>query len=121
MSRYLIPEQLKTNLSLGKAVEQWLGHQQGDGYVILKYIAVEKERNGEYSLLYIEHIDEGNKDFLDIYDFSYINPDEPAVINAFDSIEETLDFALNTYGASPDQYVPAGMIQDDYANYLNNR
>ncbi|WP_316812580.1 hypothetical protein [Pedobacter heparinus] len=121
MSRYLLPEQLKSNLRLGKSVEQWLGHQQEDGYVILKYIAIEKERNGEYSLLYMEHIDEGNESFLDIYDFSYVDPDEPAVINLFDSVEEVLDFALNTYGASLDKYVSAGMIQEEYADYLNER
>lgn len=87
----------------------------------MKYITIEKERNGEYSVLYIEHIDEGNEDFLDIYDFSYVDPDEPAVINSFDSVEESLDFALNTHGASLDKYVSAGMVQEEYADYLRRK
>jgi hypothetical protein len=32
MPTYLTPEQLEANLSVGKSVEQWLGHQNEEGY-----------------------------------------------------------------------------------------
>jgi hypothetical protein len=121
MIKYLLPEQLKTNLSLGKAVEQWLGYKDQDDYVVLKWVSIQKERNGDYTIMYIENFDDGNEDFLDIYAFSYIDPDEPAVINSCKSAEDVLVFALNTYGASFDKYVAQGMIQNEYANYLKSK
>jgi hypothetical protein len=46
-----------------------------------------KEWNIQRSL-YIESFDDGNKDFIDLYEFSTIDPDEPyGVIITFDSVE----------------------------------
>jgi hypothetical protein len=121
MLKYLLPEQLKTHLSLGKTVEQWLGHKQEVDYVILKYVNLVREKDGNYTVMHFEVIDEGDEGFLDIDDFSYVDPDEPAVVNSFDSVQEVLDFAQNTYGASLDRYLASGMIQDEYARYLQSR
>jgi hypothetical protein len=36
MTRYLTEDQLKTNLRLGRTVEQWLGASQEEEYIVLK-------------------------------------------------------------------------------------
>lgn len=119
---YLQNEQLKTNLSLGRTVEQWLGYKQEDGYVVLRWISIEKESSDEYSLAYMESFDEGNEDFLDIYSFSTLDPDEPlGIVNTFSTIDEVISFSLDEYGAKIDKYVSTGMIQEEYRIYLNKK
>ena len=118
---YLQNEQLRANLSLGKAVEQWLGYVQEDGYVILRWISIEKE-NSEYSVAYIESLDEGNEDFIDVYEFSTLDPDEPlGLINTFPTLKEAIDFSLNEYGADIDKFLNSGIIQEEYRSYLNGK
>lgn len=85
--KYLDQEQLLTNLKLGKSVEQWLGAKKERGYVKLNWIRIDKEKGGEYTVAFIEVFDHGNEDFLDIYAFTPISPDEPfGVIKTFRSI-----------------------------------
>lgn len=116
---YLQNEQLRTNLSLGKTVEQWLGYKQEESYIILRWISIEKE-NSEYSVVYIESFDEGNEDFIDVYEFSTLDPDEPlGLINTFSTLDEAIDFSLNEYGAEIDKFVNRGMVQQEYLAYLN--
>ncbi|PTS93380.1 hypothetical protein DBR11_25390 [Pedobacter sp. HMWF019] len=118
--KYLDIEQLKTNLSLGKTVEQWLGHKHEEDYTVLKWLSIKKERNAEFNVAYIESFDEGSDDFIDIYEFSTLDPDELlGVINTFSTKDEALDFSVNEYGASMGKFVSQGMIQEEYALYLN--
>ncbi|NQX43247.1 hypothetical protein SAMN05421820_1166 [Pedobacter steynii] len=117
---FLQNEQLRTNLSLGRKVEQWLGYKQEDSYIILRWISLEKEDNGEFSVAYIESFDEGNEDFIDVYEFSTLDPDEPlGIINTFSTLDEAIDFSLDEYGAEIDNFINAGMIQEEYRTYLN--
>jgi len=119
---YLQNEQLRTNLSLGRTVEQWLGYKQEDDYIVLRWISIEKESSDEYSVAYIESFDEGSEDFLDIYEFSTLDPDEPlGIVTTFSTIDEAISFSLDEYGAKMDNFVSAGMIEAEYLNYLNNK
>jgi hypothetical protein len=69
---------------------------------------------------YIECFDEGNENFLDIYQFSSLNPDEPdGVLNKFDNSDDALNFSANAYGASNEKYVSDGIIQEEYSDYLH--
>ena len=56
-----------------------------------------------------------------MYAFSYLHPDEPELLNNFDSVEEALQFALTNYNAKPDKFVNPGMIEDEYRDYLKTR
>lgn len=119
---YLKNEQLRTNLSLGKIVEQWLGYKQEDDYIILRWISLEKENSGEFSVAYIESFDEGSEDFIDVYEFSTLDPDEPlGIINTFSTLDEAINFSLGEYGAEIDNFINAGMIQEEYRTYLNRK
>jgi hypothetical protein len=121
MSRYLNEEQLKTNLSLGKAVEQWLGSKEEKDYTILKWLSIERKRNGKYTVAFIECFDDGSSEFTDIYEFSLLDPDEPeGIINTFITTDEALNFAESKYNASISKYVSSGMIQEDYKEYLRS-
>ncbi len=119
--RYLNEDEIQCRLRLGKSVEQWLGVVQQTDYTILRWLSIDKEGDETFSVAYFESIDEGNEDFLDIYAFSLVDPEEPfGVINTFSSITKALEFAEVTYKASPHKYTAAGMIQDEYRDYINN-
>lgn len=119
---YLQNEQLRTNLSLGRTVQQWLGYKQKDGYIVLRWISIEKESSDEYSVAYIESFDEGSEDFLDIYEFSTLDPDEQlGVVTTFSTVNEAISFSLDEYNAKIDRFVSAGMIQEEYRTYLNEK
>lgn len=117
--KYLLQEQLKTHLLLGKPIEQWLSHQKQDGYTVLKWLRIDKEKDATYSVSYIECFDEGDEGFLDIYEFASLDLDEPSIINSFDTIHEALTFATDNYQATESKFVSAGMIQEEYKNYLS--
>lgn len=119
---YLQNEQLRTNLRLGRTVEQWLGYKQEDDYIVLRWISIEKESSDEYSVAYIESFDEGSEDFLDIYEFSTLEPDEPlGIVTTFSTIDEAISFSLDEYSAKMDRFVSAGMMQEEYRTYLNEK
>jgi len=118
--RYLNKDEIQSRLRLGKSVEQWLGDFQEEDYTILKWLSINMEKDESFSVAYFESFDEGNEDFLDIYAFSLVDPDAPfGVINAFYSIADALEFAEVTYKASPHKYTSAGMIQEEYRDYIN--
>ena len=122
MAKHLPSEQLISLLRIGKPVEQWLNHEDKGKYTILKWLRIDKERDSTYSVAYCESFDEGNENFLDIYEFSLLNPDEPyGVIDTFDSLEKVLDFSIRNYNASEEKFVSAGMIQDEYRVFLEGR
>lgn len=119
---YLEQEQLKSNLNLGKSVEQWLGTETGNEYIIIKWLRVDKEADGNYTVTYIECFDEGNEDFADVYEFSTLDPDYPfGITSSFSSIADAIDFSVENYGASYSKFVSEGMIQEEYINYFKNK
>lgn len=119
---YLQNEQLRTNLSLCRIIEQWLGYKQEDDYILLRWISIEKESSASYSVAYIESFDEGSDDFVDIYEFSTLDPDEAlGIVTTFSTVDEAINFSLNEYGAKMDRFVSAGMIQEEYRTYLNEK
>ncbi|QDW25197.1 hypothetical protein FFJ24_010395 [Pedobacter sp. KBS0701] len=119
---YLQQEQLKSNLSLGKAVEQWINAEIKEDYVIIKWLRIEKEADGSYTVTYFECFDEGDENFVDVYEFSMLDPDYPfGIITSFSSIKDAIDFSVENYGASVLKFVSGGMIQEEYANYSKNK
>ncbi|WP_104382934.1 hypothetical protein [Sphingobacterium sp. HMA12] len=118
--RYLNEDEIQSRLRLGKSVEQWLGDVQEEDYTILKWLSINMEKDESFSVAYFESFNEGNEDFLDIYSFSLVDPDEPfGVIHVFNSIADALSFAEVTYKASPNKYISAGVIQEEYRDYIS--
>ncbi len=116
---YLTKEQLRTNLSVGKAIEQWIGFAEETNYTVLKWLRIDKENDNTFSVAYFEVFDEGNLNFLDIYEFSPIDPDEPyGIINTYNNLDEVLEFVKREYNANDNNFVNSGMIQEEYRKYL---
>jgi hypothetical protein len=122
MLKYLTIERLEPSLRAGKSVEQWLTYNKETDYTILKWLRTDKEKDSTYSVAYFESFDDGDGDFVDIYEFSLLYPDEPfGIINSFDSAKDALDFAIQKYSALKTKFVSAGRIQDEYEIYLTSQ
>ncbi|MBA4369540.1 MAG: hypothetical protein C0403_18085 [Desulfobacterium sp.] len=116
---YLSEEQVIQQLSSGRSIEQWIGHKNETDYRLIKWLRIDREKTNEYSVTSFEVFDEGNFDFLDIYEFSPLEPDLPyGEITTFDTKEKALDFALKERSAKINEFVGKGIIQDVYAEFL---
>ncbi|AYB32864.1 hypothetical protein [Chryseolinea soli] len=122
MGIYLENSQLITYLRLGKRIEQWLGTTKEQEETIIKWLSIELQKDGSYGVTYLEVFDEGNEDFLDIYEFSAPDPDlEFGESDSFATCEEALEFSRQKYGCRDDKFVTAGQIQEEYRLYLLSR
>ncbi len=119
--KYLDKGELLARLRNGKLVEQWLSADKVKDYVVLKWLWIQKQRTGEYTLGYVECFDDGNEGFTDVYAFSTLDPDEPYIENTFDDADDAIEFAISNYRASETKFVASGMIQDEYKDYLKTR
>jgi hypothetical protein len=116
---HLTDDQVRAQLSAGRPVEQWLGHKDEDSYRLLRWLRVDPERDGTYSVALFEVFDEGSEEFLDVYGFSPVDPDLlDGEISSWTTKEEALEHALSC-GASRESFVAAGGIQDVYADFLS--
>jgi hypothetical protein len=116
--KHLSSEQLYFTLKAGRSIEQWLGHEDKGHYILLKWLTIYAEKDGDYSVSYFEVFDEGSRSFIDIYEFGAIDPDEEA-IDTFSTFQEALNFSMSKYGCAQDGFVNEGMIQDEYVKYLD--
>ena len=122
MGIYLENSQLITYLRLGKRIEQWLGTTKDKEDIIIKWLTIEPEKDGTYTVTYLEVFDEGNEDFLDIYEFSTPDPDLAfGKTDSLASYEEAMEFSRQRYGCRDDKFVTAGQIQEEYRLYLLSR
>ena len=119
---YLTYPQLNSVLILGKPVEQWIGSSKQPDFEIITWIRIDREMNGSYSVSYFEVFDNGNLDFLDIYEFEPCEPDQPyGLTHSFPTSDQALLFCIEKYNASDDKYVYGGMVQEEYRLYLQNK
>jgi len=119
--KYLTPEQSIGALTCARAVEQWLPSVFNEDYTVLRWLRIEKTKHGECAVQYITCFDDGDDDFIDISEFSPVNPDEPLMQDTFGSADDALGFAVQTYQADLCRFVGAGMIQEEYKGYLKDR
>ena len=116
---YLTENQIASQLNLGRSVEQWLGHKNENEYRLIKWLRIDCEKMGHFSVTCFEVFDEGFHASLDIYSFSALDPDYPyGDIITFDKKEDALNYAQNSCGAFSNKFVGAGVIQDIYAEFL---
>lgn len=120
--RYLLKTDIASTVSNGRSIEQLLPGLIDGAVNIVRFIRIDAERSGGVSATLFEVIDEGNKNFLDVYEFSSVDPDNPYGIKRhFNSFQEAIDFVCENYGASKDKFVNAGVIQSEYEdNYHQN-
>ncbi|AMR28510.1 hypothetical protein A0257_16360 [Hymenobacter psoromatis] len=120
MVLYLSPLELVARVHLGKEVEQWLGHSETADYAVIKWLYIAKKIQNQYTVSYMESFDEGDEEWHNVAEFSLLDPDEE-VTNSFTSVEEAVAFAVQTYGASAERFVPGGMLPTEYASYWHSK
>ena len=117
MGRYIDKQQINTYLNLGKTIEVFLGRINIDR-AVLSYLELTKTKNNKIQLTIFEHYDEGNLNWLDIYDFSYIDPDEEFETIEFDDIENAIEEIKARFQLNEVKFVNQGVIQDEYKDLL---
>jgi len=120
--RYLTTNGLERALNQGRTVEQWLGVRTEGEFTVLKWLSIEHHRDGSVVLRVREALDEGNPEFLDVYEFTPFDAEaEFGIETIFATPQEAFEYALDHLGANPHRFVGQGVIQDEYADYLKTR
>jgi hypothetical protein len=102
----------------GSVIEQFLTPREESNYRVLRWVRVKKNRDGTYSVSRYEAFDEGHLDYLDLYAFSFVDPDSPCEESAgLPSINAAMKVAEEKFGADRRKYVNEGVIQDEYADF----
>jgi hypothetical protein len=117
MRKYLDENEVNTYLNLGRTVEVFLGRINEDKEII-SYLALSKTKEQKIEVTYIEHYDEGNLEFLDLYSFSYVEPDMDFEMNHFDNTDKAIRHIKERFRLGKINFVNAGIIQDEYAELL---
>jgi len=117
--KFLLPNQATDQLKAGRAIEQWLGHNNAPNYRSIRWLRIDPEKAGTFNLAVFEVFDDGTPEMLDVYGFEAVDPDLPSgSISAFTTPEEAIAAAVQR-GASAEKFVGMGIIQDLYAAFLN--
>src|ERR1041384_4428823 len=97
-----------------RPVEQWLGVRDQAGRRVIKWLRIEPDRYGdEFAVCLSEVFDTGNENFFDLGEFEPVDADEPNIFRTFADWESALAHAISL-GASREQFVPNGRVQDVY-------
>ena len=119
---YLSQNALARCLEQGRTVEQWLGTRVERGDEVLKWASIERLRAGNTIVRVLEVWNEGNPDFLDVYEFTPYDADaESGTVVECDSSEQALQYVLSRLGGNREHFVQRGGIQDIYAEHLERR
>ncbi|MEG2806025.1 hypothetical protein [Stenotrophomonas sp.] len=112
--RHLIEFDVKANLRNGRTVEQLLPGRIEAGETIIRHLSIHRTREGEWMVEVYEVYDDG-PDFMDLYEFSSVDPDMPAGEEpTFASVEDALAYCSEQLGARPDRYVNLGLVSEEY-------
>jgi hypothetical protein len=122
MARHLSAAEAERALNAGRSIEQWLGARVEGADRVLKWVQLTVEKDGGgYSVTVFEVLDDGGPEFLDVYEFSPLDADQPyGVTTTLKDARGALEFAIGA-GADPCRFVNAGIVQDEYADYLSSR
>ncbi len=115
MVQYLTENQITPQLRSSRPIEQWINSYYVDDVYFIKYIEVVNDRRDGCYVWISEVEDVGDEEYIDIYSFPGIDPDEPEGFSVeFDNIEDCLEYCYGRLDAKPDKFVGSGTIQDIY-------
>jgi len=117
--RYLTEIDALGAVQSGRTIEQFLAPREESCYRALRWVCVKRDRDGMFSVSRYEVFDEGDLNHLDLYGFSLVDPDEPCEEHSgLPSAEAAIAVAQDQFGADRRKYVNAGVIQDEYADFI---
>ncbi|KAA9004424.1 hypothetical protein FJU31_00820 [Stenotrophomonas cyclobalanopsidis] len=113
--RHLSHFDLLANLRNGRSVEQLLsGRWEGDVEVI-RFLGIDRDRDGRWTVRLYEVADVGTPDYLDLYSFPDVSEDPEDLPSAtFSSIEPALEYACSALGADLQRFVNQGVAESEY-------
>lgn len=113
--RHLSGFDVLSNLRNGRPVEQLLPRRLENDELVIRFIRIEPQRTGGGAVRLREVFDNGNRDFIDIYEFGSLDPDAPfGEVEQFQGPEAALEYALTTLSADGGRFVNSGAVQDEY-------
>jgi len=115
--KYLIESQIESYLRPNKSIEQFIDKTKFNDYEILKWVAIERERN-LYSLILHEVFNDSAEGVESIYDFSYVEPDDihGKVIFESKELNKVLEFAELNFKANNNKYLTFGFLNEEINN-----
>lgn len=122
MTRYLILPFIQSALNRGTGVEQFLGGFMDGDEPALRWITLCHGPDGEVEIWLNEAYDQGDESFLDVYEFTPLDDDEDhEPVARVPTLAEALTLAQQRFGANPDRWVNAGVVQDEYLDHLRRQ
>lgn len=115
MPRHLPPAALAPALARGAALEHLLRAPQTDGHAGAAWLELRPSRDG-IALWRFAAADPGHAGSWDLYAWLDAGS-EDILLGVFAGAEEALAAALEA-GATPDRWVNAGVLQDDYRDSI---
>jgi hypothetical protein len=119
--RHLTPQQAQTNLSVGKALEQWLDRKREPDGVILRWLRIYFSRDEGYVVGLFEAIESERAEY-DLYGLYARERDQDgaeqqvygnAKYRVFESATDAFSHAL-CLGGAIDRFVNDGFLPDEY-------
>ena len=116
MRKQLTLQEVNSTLSRGKTVEIFLGRINEDKEII-SWLGVELVDGLIVTTQYYVY-DEGNLNYLDLYSFSYVDPDMEFPRHEFNTLEQAFVFLESRYKMPSPKFVNSGLIQNEYKDLL---
>ncbi|EDY16957.1 conserved hypothetical protein [Chthoniobacter flavus Ellin428] len=117
--RHLTESNIQSALQRGRYVEQLIRPTTINDAGVLRWLEL-RATDDQFTLTLHEVFDDGSPDYLDVYSFERISPDDDPMRHSFSTLEDALAFAESSYSAARDRYVNQAVIQDEYADYLRD-
>jgi hypothetical protein len=121
MARYLTPQQVHMQLHAGRNVEYWLGASGTGESTTIRFAVLQRESADEYSVTVWHKWDNGDEDWVDVYNFYDRNSEAEPYRATFETSEAAVAHAVEKLGANPEKFVGSGLIQDEYEDYVKQR
>jgi hypothetical protein len=117
--RYLRPDEAKSAIHRGRAVECFIGACQRDARQGVRWFSIRaSEDKSAFVLRGYETADLGSTEYLDLYEFGPLNPDleldEPDEEVLFDDFNLLLQALDTRFPGSSTKLVNEGVVQDEY-------
>lgn len=115
--RHLPATDIPAILRRGKSVEQFVGRSPANPDYI-RHIEL-RPSNDSIQLWVYDVEDIGGEEWLDLYDFPYLEPDGPeAPVAIFQDAQAAVAYAASTFLAAPDRWTNQLIAQDEYLDYI---
>ena len=115
--RHLLANDIPAAFRRGKSVEQFLGRSPADaGYIR----HVELRPSNESIEVWVYDVEDiGSEEYLDLYDFPYLEPDGPdGPVATFPGPQTAVKYASTSLATDHARWVNPGVAQSEYLDYI---